>query len=129
MRECLRILRALSGETRLKLVRLLSREEICVCELEYILGLTQPAISQQVRILRDAGLATARREGNWMFYRIDPKDLEKALDRVKMFFLSSTDQPDADDAMEDEWRRFQEILSEPLDNCPRVSKRDGDHSQ
>ena len=101
----------------MKLVRLLTKEELCVCELEYILSLTQPAISQQVRVLREAGLATARREGNWIFYRVHEEDLVNALDTVCRFFRSSPGE--MSNGMTEEWTRYQEILDEPLENCPR----------
>ncbi len=121
LQEYLRILRALSGETRLKLLRLLSLHELCVCELEYILGLTQPAISQQVRVLRDAGLARSRREGNWIFYRVEPDDLERALKKVAGCLQS--EKPDERGGMMDqEWDRLEEILEEPPDNCPRTPR-------
>ncbi len=117
MEECLKILRALSGETRMKLVRLLSQEELCVCELEHILSLTQPAISQQVRVLREAGLATARRDGNWIFYRVFEEDLQRALDTISTYFLSSPGEVSG--AMAEEWKRYCDIMEQPLDNCPR----------
>ena len=119
--ECLRILRALSGETRLKLVRLLSQHELCVCELEYIMGLTQPAISQQVRVLREAGLARSRREGNWIFYRVEPDDLQGALRRITDC-LQSGEPDEGGGPMGEEWDRLEEILEEPPDNCPRTPR-------
>jgi ArsR family transcriptional regulator, arsenate/arsenite/antimonite-responsive transcriptional repressor len=117
LQECLKILRALSGETRIKLVRLLIQEELCVCELEHILSLTQPAISQQVRILREAGLATARREGNWTFYRVSRQDLTGAFDRISTYLLSHPGE--TSDDMADEWKRYYALLEQPLRNCPR----------
>ena len=119
--ECLKILRALSGETRLKLVRLLSLHELCVCELEHILGLTQPAISQQVRVLKEAGLASSRREGNWIFYRVEPDDLKRALQAVSDC-LQGGRRDERDGPMDNEWKRLAEILEEPPDNCPRTPR-------
>lgn len=121
MLECLKILRALSGETRLKLVRLLSLHELCVCELEYILGLTQPAISQQVRVLREAGLARSRREGNWIFYRVESDDLKRAL-RTVSDCLETGGPDERGGPMDTEWERLQEILEDPPDNCPRTPR-------
>jgi len=125
--ESLRILRALSGETRIKLVRLLCDSELCVCELEYILDLSQPAISQQVRILREAGIATARRQGNWIFYHIDREDLEEALDKVRGYLTSQLSGDD--DAMRTEWKRLKQLLSDPPDHCPGFPRPTGGRRQ
>ena len=66
---------ALADRTRLRLLNLMGRDEICVCFLVEALGLSQPKISRHLAYLRDAGLVEARREGKWMHYRvIDPTD-------------------------------------------------------
>jgi ArsR family transcriptional regulator len=67
------ILRALADGTRLRLVHLLlSRDELCVCELTEALQIVQPKVSRHLAILRDAGLVLDRREGLWVHYRIHP---------------------------------------------------------
>ena len=67
------ILRALADGTRLRLINLLlSREELCVCELTEALQIVQPKVSRHLAILRDAGLVLDRREGLWVHYRIHP---------------------------------------------------------
>ncbi len=126
VQESLRILRALSGETRAKLVRLLCERELCVCELEYILELSQPAISQQVRILREAGIATARRQGNWIFYHIDRRDLADALNRVGDCLNAPLS--DEDPAMRREKHRLDQLLSDPPDHCPGFPRPGGDRN-
>lgn len=64
------IFRALSDPTRLRIVLLLLRGEICVCEIMFILGMEQSRVSHQMRILRKAGLAGNIREGRWIIYRV-----------------------------------------------------------
>jgi ArsR family transcriptional regulator len=64
----------LSDATRLRVLMLLAAEaELCVCELTHALGLSQPKISRHLAHLRENGLLTARREGQWMYYRITPE--------------------------------------------------------
>ncbi len=65
-----RIFKALSDPARLRVMRLLLRRELCVCEIMFIIGLEQSRVSHHMRILRDAGLAEDRREGRWIIYRI-----------------------------------------------------------
>ncbi len=67
------ILRALADGTRLRLINLLlSKDELCVCELTEALQIVQPKVSRHLAILRDAGLVLDRREGLWVHYRIHP---------------------------------------------------------
>jgi ArsR family transcriptional regulator len=69
---------ALADRTRLRLLNLMGRDEICVCFFVEALGLSQPKISRHLAYLRDAGLVEARREGKWMHYRVVSPPNEKA---------------------------------------------------
>lgn len=63
--------KCLSSDTRLKIIRLLAEKELCVCELEEITGQTQSGISQHLRILFSAGLVDKRRDGQWIYYKLE----------------------------------------------------------
>jgi len=65
-----RLLKALANDTRLKMLRLLSLKEMCVCELTIALGLTQPTASHHLNILQNVGLIKDRKEGKWVFYSV-----------------------------------------------------------
>jgi ArsR family transcriptional regulator len=65
-----RLFRALSDNTRLRLLHLMAGREICVCYLVEVLGVPQPKISRHLAYLRRAGLVIARREGKWMHYQL-----------------------------------------------------------
>lgn len=69
-----RLFRALSDETRLRIVALLSHGELCVCHLEAALELAQPKVSRHLGVLKHAGVVLARREGSWVHYRLAPQD-------------------------------------------------------
>ncbi|UCH32454.1 MAG: winged helix-turn-helix transcriptional regulator [Candidatus Bathyarchaeota archaeon] len=70
-----RLLKALANETRLKMLRLLSTREMCVCELTVALGLTQPTASHHLNILQNVELITDRKEGKWVFYSVAKPDV------------------------------------------------------
>ncbi len=70
------MLKALADETRLQIVSMLAREEMCVCELMERFDMSQPAVSYHLRTLRQAGLLDQRREGRWTFYSVNRKALE-----------------------------------------------------
>ena len=63
----------LSDRTRLRVMALLSREgELCVCELTHALGEIQPKISRHLALLREAAVVLDRRQGQWIYYRLNP---------------------------------------------------------
>ena len=71
--------RALADRTRLRLLNLMGSDEICVCFFVEILQTNQPKISRHLAYLRRAGIVDARREGQWMHYKIvDPSDRDAA---------------------------------------------------
>lgn len=68
MEYLVKVLKALSDETRLRMLMLIEEQELCVCEVMQILDMHQSRVSRHLNILRDAGLAKTRRQGTWMFY-------------------------------------------------------------
>lgn len=71
MSVALQYFKALSDETRLRLLHILQRYELSVNELVNILGMGQSRVSRHLKILTDAGLLTSRRDGLWVFYAAD----------------------------------------------------------
>jgi ArsR family transcriptional regulator len=65
------ILKLLGDKTRLSMVGLLSHNECCVCEFVEVFQMTQPAISQHLRKLKDAGLVNEKRRGQWIIYSLN----------------------------------------------------------
>lgn len=70
MKEVVKIFKALSDPTRLRIMLLLRRRELCVCELMYILNMEQSRVSHHMRVLRDADIAEDVRDGRWIIYRV-----------------------------------------------------------
>ncbi|HKZ93823.1 MAG TPA: metalloregulator ArsR/SmtB family transcription factor [Candidatus Bathyarchaeia archaeon] len=65
-----KLFKALADQTRLRILRLLEMQEMCVCELMVALDLTQPTASHHLGLLENAGLVRRRREVKWVFYSI-----------------------------------------------------------
>lgn len=94
MKEELDLFKALSDETRLRIMVLLSEKELCVCQLEWALSLTQAKISRHLAVLKNAGLVQDRREGLWIFYSlVKPKnELERLIHKyLKEYFVKKHD--------------------------------------
>jgi ArsR family transcriptional regulator, arsenate/arsenite/antimonite-responsive transcriptional repressor len=62
---------ALSDKTRLRILNLMRNREVSVYYFTEVLGESQPKISRHLAYLRNAGVVSARREGKWMYYKID----------------------------------------------------------
>jgi ArsR family transcriptional regulator len=75
MQELLNIFKALSDETRLKLLKILEKGEICVCDLVSVLDMSQPKISFHLNVLKEAGLIKDRKQGKWVHYSINGSDI------------------------------------------------------
>ena len=72
-----KLTKALSDDTRIRIVHLLSRKgKLCVCEINEIIGLSQPTISSHLKILENANVLVFRKEGLWVEYMLNP-DMEK----------------------------------------------------
>jgi len=75
MKQYVDLFKALSDETRLRIMVLLSEKELCVCQIEAALGLPQAKVSRHLTVLRYAGLAKDRRDGLWIYYSLtEPKN-------------------------------------------------------
>jgi len=71
MQELIKALKALSDETRLRILNALLERECCVCEIMQALDISQSRASRNLGIIQDAGFLKARREGAWILYSID----------------------------------------------------------
>jgi DNA-binding transcriptional ArsR family regulator len=78
--------KALSDPSRVRIVSLLADAELCVCDLAAALGMSQSAVSHQLRTLRDLRLVRWRREGRQIFYTLDDEHVadlfRRGLDHV-----------------------------------------------
>ena len=73
------IFKALADETRLKILWALENREMCVCDLAAMLGLTESAVSHQLRLLRNLQLVSNRREGVVLYYRLADKHVSQLI--------------------------------------------------
>lgn len=109
------VFRTLADATRLRCLLLIAaNDELCVCELVYALDLSQPKISRHLKLLRDSGLVTDRRERIWVHYRIAP-DLPTWVNSV----IRATVESHANNAPFDaDAQRLSGMPDRPADRCP-----------
>lgn len=83
MKEITDIFKLLSDESRIRILMLLEKRELCVCQIMGVLNMSQPLISRNLSLLAKSGFISGRREGKLIFYRI-----KKKLTKKNMLVLS-----------------------------------------
>ncbi|QPM66954.1 ArsR/SmtB family transcription factor [Atribacter laminatus] len=94
MDKAARIFKVLSDETRLRIIDLLKNQSLCVNALAHFLGVTNAAISQHLRILRDANLVIGEKKGYFVHYHINEETLSEWEVIAKNLFKKSTSKED-----------------------------------
>jgi ArsR family transcriptional regulator len=74
MKQFIRVMKALSEPNRVKIIKMLTEKELCVCEMTALLGLAQPTVSKHLKVLEDAGMVVFWKQGSWVNYRLAPGD-------------------------------------------------------
>lgn len=89
--------KALADPARLKILEFLlepdrtccSREDgVCACDMEEMLGLSQPTVSHHMKLLVQAGFVTAERRGRWVFYAVDPRAFDALTETLQKYRLA-----------------------------------------
>lgn len=110
MKELTNMFKALSDETRLRILKLLEGGELCVCDVVAALDMIQPQVSFHLRVLRKAALLKGRKQGKWMHYKIDDADLFKRL------ILLSVLEKIPDNTLEEDKKRLETFLKSKTDD-------------
>ena len=79
------IFKVFSDSNRLQILNMLSDEETCACEILEKFNITQPTLSHHMKVLVDSGLVIARKDGNWMYYKLNYSkinDIKKFINQI-----------------------------------------------
>ncbi len=76
MESLLLLTKSIADETRLRIINLLMKGELCICQIQGALQMSQPRISRHIRILKEAGLLCSRKEAQMTFYSLKTKGFE-----------------------------------------------------
>lgn len=79
------IFKALSDKSRLRIIKMLQRKSLCVCEITEILNLATSTVSKHLSILRDAGLITDEKDKKWINYKINPNPKDNMVSTALLF--------------------------------------------
>lgn len=70
MKDFIKVMKALSDPNRVKMVKMLQRKSMCVCELKEALQISQPSASKNLKILEEAGIVNSTKDGLWVDYHL-----------------------------------------------------------
>jgi ArsR family transcriptional regulator, arsenate/arsenite/antimonite-responsive transcriptional repressor len=70
MKPFLKVMKALSDPSRVKIMKMLQKRSMCVCEIQTALQVAQSTASKHLQLLEDAGLIASRKEGLWVYYAV-----------------------------------------------------------
>jgi ArsR family transcriptional regulator len=99
MENILTVFKALSDETRLRILKLLEHGELCVCDIVAAFDMIQPKVSFHLAVLKEAGLIKDRKQGKWVHYSIDDSDIFR-----RFLLLSTLERISAETVTEDKNR-------------------------
>ena len=101
MKEAARFFKVLADESRLKMLWLLfNRCELCVCDIMAVLEITQSKASRHLATMRNLGIVSDRREGQWSYYSLCPVEDNLAKDHLKLLKTSLSKHPHAQQLLE-----------------------------
>lgn len=81
------LFKVLADETRTRILSLLAKQELCGCDLSYLLEMSTPAISHHLRLLKMMRLVSYRREGKQVFYRLNDEHVSELIEVAKAHYL------------------------------------------
>lgn len=82
MRDLVKVFKALSDPMRVRILKILEKKKMCVCELTEVLKIGQPSVSHHLKILKDAGLVIDLRNGLWIDYELSKENYNKYAPRI-----------------------------------------------
>jgi ArsR family transcriptional regulator len=71
MDDFINVMKALSDANRVRMIKLLQNKDLCVCELQQLFSIPQPAVSKHMKVLEKAGMVKGSKEGLWVNYALD----------------------------------------------------------
>ena len=115
------ITKALSDESRVRMLLALRKDELCVCQITELLGLAFSTVSKHLSILFQAGLVDSRKDGRWIYYKLRGKKADvavrEALDWVDKALSDQTQ-------VREDGKRLRKVLKQDLaELCKRQRER------
>lgn len=102
--EFIKLIKILGDETRIRILNILRKQELCVCEIEHILGLTQSNASRHLNKLSLLGVIKSEKKAQWVYYSLNKMLLEEH----KFLRLILDEEMDKDEKLREDIRKYVE---------------------
>lgn len=120
LKDFIKSSKAISDETRVRILKLLEKQELCVCQLMAILEIGQSTVSKHLGILKNAGLVEVRKEWTWSFYRLSKEGIN-TYNRNFLKLLSSVLNDDA--LVREDEARLREVVKKDIKVLCNIGKK------
>ena len=120
LRDFIKLSKAISDEARVRILKLLENQELCVCQLMFILEMGQSTVSKHLGILKNAGLIEVRKDWTWSFYKLSKEGMN-TYNRKLLKFLSSILNDDSLILKDEE--RLREVIKKDIKILCNIGKR------
>jgi ArsR family transcriptional regulator, arsenate/arsenite/antimonite-responsive transcriptional repressor len=117
MSDLVAVFKALSDETRLRIIKLLENGELCVCDITAALDMVQPKVSFHLSTLKEAGLIKDRKQGRWIHYRLDESEMMR-----RMLLITINERLNGSAVAEDK-KRLTSFLNDKNENVIALNER------
>jgi ArsR family transcriptional regulator len=81
-RQYLKVFRAVGDPNRLRILKMLGRRELCLCEVREMVQLSNSTVSRHLSVLREAGLILDSRRGKWVYFRLNRQSIEPVVQSI-----------------------------------------------
>ncbi|NQT84034.1 winged helix-turn-helix transcriptional regulator [bacterium] len=118
MKNYLLLTKALSDANRVRILKLLEEQELCVCQIIAVIGNAPSTVSKHLSILRNAGLVEGRKDGRWVYYRLPNRRENQAVQPILRWTRESVND---DHLIVNDRRKLAEILKiNPSELCRKL---------
>jgi ArsR family transcriptional regulator len=105
-REYVNVFKALSDPNRIRIVKMLSERELCMCEIREMLNLSNSTVSKHLTILRDANLLLDSKDGKWVNFQLNDKSEQKFIRSAITLIKNSFED---DEAVQDDMKKLHRV--------------------
>jgi len=82
MENKIKVLKAISDQNRIRILKMLQNKTMCVCEITHVLKLATSTVSNHLSILKEAGLLIEKKEGKWIYYNINNNSKDNFINSI-----------------------------------------------
>ena len=120
MQQLVKIIEALSDVNRLKIIKLLQKNPLCVCEIEKLLPISQSTTSHHLKILTYTNIVTSEKQGTWIIYQLNTANLSAEIQEIVQAVLNCLDKNKVCETLLKEQKKLSKIIRGNNNTCKNL---------